>query len=238
MIVASQWQWSRYKEKLELVETYKNHNSAAAYSIEPSISLENIYQKHVLKGVFDYQHQFALKNRKSGYGVGFHLFTPLITNQDRAVLVSRGFIPFEDRDSTSWDKYSFNPGTEVEIFGVLQPTVEKKTFLSPSNPEIEADKWETLFLFPDLEYISRQFPYEIYTNGYFQRLGTPKLGTFPEEAVSIRVPPSTHYWYSWEWLLLAFLTFSGSLLVQLMGKKIEARREARANRFKENIPAQ
>jgi len=70
-------------------------------------------------GTYDFSQQVALRNQAYKNQVGVTLLTPLvISGTKQAVLVSRGWIPFDDAGPDKWSKYA-EPGV-VEVRGVIR----------------------------------------------------------------------------------------------------------------------
>ena len=104
---------------------------------------------------------------------------------------------------------------QVNIIGVVKPNVPKKTIFSPRNPEMNSnDKFPRTWQYPELDLLAKQYPYDIIDTIYIERLGPSKLGEFPAEHVGIQVPPSTHFGYTFEWIILAIITLSFGFALQ------------------------
>jgi cytochrome oxidase assembly protein ShyY1 len=216
MLVASYWQWQRYKYKVALLQTFTENKSSPA---TPLPSLESIgdqfddllNKKISVIGNYDFEKQLIIINKRhrmpdGASGPGHWLVTPFKPiNSKKTILVSRGFIPFVDSEPESWTKYNFQ---EENLLGVLQKSINSKGPLSPQNPVATKDKWEVRWKFPELQNIAKQFPYPIETRFFIQRIGKPPVGNFPSEDLSIKVPPSTHFGYTIEWILLALATLA------------------------------
>ncbi len=237
MFTASAWQWDRYQWKSRLVETYKSNSTAtplafpadrlAGGELEKNSALidELRYKKVSLRGTFDYEHQVIALNRRDASGPGHHLLAPFrIEGSSHAVLVSRGFIPFADREPDTWKKYDFpQPG---EIQAVVQKSIAEGA-VGPANTKPTADApVVTKWLFEDAEQIAKQLPYPLLTGVFLQKLGGPPAGEFPKQAISISVPPSTHFGYTIEWALLGCL----SLLLGIGLQFINLRPPSKAQR--------
>ena len=239
MFWASSWQWTRYLEKKELVATYKVNPQALALtfpaeqlqsSAPPASGFDYLpsdserlllkslrYRKVALKGHFDFANQLIVTNRRSADGPGHNLLSPFIlSGSGRAVIVSRGFIPYPDRKPEDWKKYDFPElaaPNEVVIEGVVQESIVPFV-LGPSNPNPEVER-EPVWYFEEVSKMARQLPYSVVLGAFVQQLGTPPRGKYPEQAVSIRVPPSTHFGYSIEWAILGVLTLIGGIIWQV-----------------------
>jgi protein SCO1/2 len=248
MFYCSTWQWSRYKEKIELVKTYDNNRQTAAIPFPvdstPEALEKLIDHKVTLSGSYDYDHELIVTNKQHAAGAGHHLITPLkIDNTDHYVLISRGFIPYEDATKESWQKYRLVQSETLS--GVVKRSISSnifKTMLGPWNPDNStrfAEKW----FFEEVDKIAKQLPYPIITSIYIQRLGTPPGGEifhssisgaessifmepkrlnenmikerfFPAEDITIDVPPSTHFGYTIEWSVLGTITLIIGFLLQ------------------------
>ncbi len=224
MVRCSLWQWERYHYKLKLLETYSENSVSMPLPFPSSgTSAEDfsaiLHRKVRLSGRYDFSRQLIIANQRHETGPGYWLMTPLqIDGSERYVLVSRGFIPFVDRTRETWEKYNFSSTDEFDA--VVQPTVPHRSFLAPDNPDIgPGDEFNERWLYPDLAKMKAQFPYEIITNVFVQRLGPPPHGLFPAESITVHVPPSTHFGYTFEWLILAAATLAGGFLLQAYPRK-------------------
>ena len=77
------------------------------------------YRHVAVAGTFDYAHEVVLLNRSRGGAPGVHVLTPLrIAGSDRAVLVDRGWIPYEQREPAA--RQQFQPPGLVEVRGIVR----------------------------------------------------------------------------------------------------------------------
>lgn len=226
MLVAADWQWRRYHEKLILVETYKSHSENDSIPFEnfkealhklntgDSTALSAFLNKKVtLMGEFDFQNQKLVINRRTKHGAGSWLLTPLkLEGVDYSIVVNRGFIPYEEKNIDSWKKYEIpKKNSPMQFQGVVTASTSKRSSLSPkaqtSNP--------AHFLYPDIPLITESIPYPTVSNIYIQGILDPVVNEFPLTDIKIDVPPSTHFWYTFEWIALAILTQVIVFAVQL-----------------------
>lgn len=85
------------------------------------------YRPVKVTGVYDFSQQVYLKNQVWGNQLGVHLLTPLnISGRSQAVLVDRGWIPFEDAVPGKVEQYN-QPG-QVTITGVIHLQQSEPTF--------------------------------------------------------------------------------------------------------------
>lgn len=230
MFRLSYWQWQRYLWKVDLVKSYDALPSVPALPFPSSGSLpedfDSVVNRRVsLRGRYDYEHQVIVTNKRhasdgrpgtEGFATepGHFLFAPfIIDGSNRAVFVSRGFIPFEDLTPETWKRYDFQPGEE-SLSGVVKRTITP-WLIGPRNPKTGGNNpFQTKFKFEEISKLAAQLPYPSIEPIYIQRLGNPPVGNFPAEAVSIEVPPSTHHGYMLEWASLGILTLAVGFILQ------------------------
>ena len=226
MLFASRWQWQRYEYKKDLVSTYSQHSTAEPLPFplgasKPSDYLPVLHRKVNLKGRYDFDNQAVLINRKHASGPGFLLLTPFLPEgSDRWIVVSRGFIPFEDSEPEDWRKYDFDP--EETLSAVVQKNVKEKSFITPLRPPDGTHNGRQVkWAYANIAAIADSMPDQTIPHVYLERLGESPRGKFPAEAVSIRVPPSTHFGYAIEWTLLACGTLLVAFLVQAFPRRMK-----------------
>lgn len=224
MFYLSTWQWERYKWKVDLVNSYRTNSEAQAIPFplggrSKEDFAEVINRKVKISGSYDFSRQMIVQNRRHASGPGFWLLTPFkIDRSESYVIVSRGFIPFADRTPEDWQKYNFKQEEEFEA--VVQKTVDQMNFVAPkSKNNLSENSFTEKWLYPDMKEIAKQLPYPVITEVYLQRLGKPPVGTFPAEAISIQVPPSTHFGYTIEWALLGLMTLLIGFGLQAFGRR-------------------
>ena len=218
MVRCSFWQWDRYKRKVVLVATFEANSTAAAHPLSSSEieseTFDALWNKKVLvRGTYDFEHEIIVTNKKAASGPGHHVLTPLrIEGSEKAILVSRGFIPFADRDPSSWTKYQLD--THETVQGVLKPSI-RPWIIGPKNPAVGGrSPFARIWIFEEAEKMAQQLPYPTVAAAYIQRIGGAPDGGFPQQAISIEVPPSTHFGYTIEWALLAVATLVIGFLLQ------------------------
>jgi len=92
---------------------------------------KDLYRMVTATGRYDTAHQVVARHRTAGNSgsddssgggeeVGYHVITPLILDDGRAVLINRGWIPPGD-DPTEFPKITPPPSGEVTLVGRLRP---------------------------------------------------------------------------------------------------------------------
>jgi surfeit locus 1 family protein len=114
-------------------------------------------------GQFDFDQQIVLLQQSYLGQPGVHLVAPLVlAGTGKAILVDRGWIPFEEAQADRSSQYNADTG-EVTIAGRLQPSqilfgsaAEKAKENTAAEP-LAKDEWYRI----DVEAIQKQLPYEI-----------------------------------------------------------------------------
>jgi len=95
------WQVQRLQWRQDLIERLQSRSTAAAVPLTdgPLSRDEMEFQRVAVAGEFDHAHEFYLWKRARNGRPGLNVLTPLIAADGQgAVLVNRGWIPFELRD--------------------------------------------------------------------------------------------------------------------------------------------
>ena len=169
--------------------------------------LENMeYRQVIVQGEYDQSNEVALRNQVWENQGGVHLLTPLkIANSDRAVLVNRGWIPYEDFISGDWSKY-LETG-EVQIAGVIRASESKPDFGGRTDPipglgESPLKAWHLA----NVAGISQQVPYELLPV-YIQQSPDPSWTSMPYRTQpDLELTEGSHFGYAIQWF-----TFAGIL---------------------------
>jgi surfeit locus 1 family protein len=153
-------------------------------------------------GIYDFDHQVAIRNQYYENQYGYHLITPLLLD-GTAVLVDRGWIP-PDADWRAFDE----PGI-VTVTGQIRLGQAKPDFggVADALPEdgSRLEVWNNL----DLEKMSAQFPYPIL--GVYIQLDalqgdeSPPIPFQPE----IELTEGPHFGYALQWFTFAAILFAG-----------------------------
>lgn len=94
-LAAAHWQYSRMHEKQALRAQLDAAIASPAIELPHGVDDWSAlrYQPVLLAGRYDARHQILIDNRIDEGRVGYHVVTPLLLRDGRAVLVDRGFVP-------------------------------------------------------------------------------------------------------------------------------------------------
>lgn len=167
-------------------------------------------RRATVRGVFDYSQEIILRNRTWNDYPGVHVLTPLkIDGSDTAILVDRGWIPYESAAPDKRKEFQ-NAQGEVEVYGILRQSQARKGSFSPQDPvpspDHRVDAWHRV----DLPKIRLQLPYASQTM-YLEedtRPGeTPRL--FPKPQPQISLDEGSHLLYAIQWFSFAVIAAVG-----------------------------
>jgi len=93
-VAAGEWQRGRMEQKQALRSQFDSAYQASPVPLPAASEDWSVwrYRAVVATGVFDAQRQILLDNKVHRGRIGFHVVTPLLLNDGRAVLIDRGFV--------------------------------------------------------------------------------------------------------------------------------------------------
>jgi surfeit locus 1 family protein len=165
-------------------------------------------RKALVSGEYDYANQIALKNQSYQGQPGVYLVTPLkINGSDRAILVNRGWVPYDEGTPDRWGQ--FDESARGELRGHLQKSRTLPGGRSVPVPETPQTEW----FWMDIPVIGVQMPYELLPV-YFDL--APEAGR-PRNAFPARLEPvveldeGNHLGYALQWY--AFALIAGAVYI-------------------------
>jgi len=214
------WQLDRLEGRREFNARYAAGLTAAPRPLDVLLRDGGAlaYRRAIAIGRYDTEHEVILYGRTLDGRTGNHVLTPLVLDDGRAIVVDRGWVPFE-MDEPPVAAASPPAGT-VEVEGTL---------LAPQPGgagEIQAgeDRVSTMRTV-DVEAIGRDVPYELV--GWFLQLRsqTPSSGGLPAPAPLPELTEGTHLSYAFQWFAFATIAAVGYVIL-VRREVIEERRAA------------
>jgi surfeit locus 1 family protein len=130
---------------------------------------------------------------------GFFVYTPLKLADGRFVLVNRGFVPYDRKDSAT--RPEGQVAGLVTITGLARdPLAEKPSFLVPDN-----DPGKNIFYWKDRDLMARSAGLDpaLLVPFFVDANNAPNPGGLPVGGVTIVDPPNNHLQYAVTWYGLA-----------------------------------
>lgn len=172
------------------------------------------FRRVIVRGTWDYDHEFELRYRSYEGQPGVHLLTPLrIAGSDRAVLVDRGWVPFEQAGPTG--RQRFRQGETGDIEGLVYDSIPQEGLPTGTGGE-RLDAVTQV----DLAAVGGQLPYPI-ASFWVRRLpaGDNRLPPRAEEPPKLDDGSHLGYMLQW-WAFAATLLVTYLLLAnQMIGRQ-------------------
>jgi surfeit locus 1 family protein len=169
-------------------------------------------RRGVVHGTFDYDHEVVLRNQTLGELPGVDLLTPLrIEGSDAAVLVNRGWIPFEASNPGQRKVFRAETGP-VEVRGILRSAQTRPSRFAPADPtpapgQAGLDAWFRV----DLERIQEQLPYRLLPVFLEEEPASQASDARPAPRAEpeIALSEGPHLFYAGQWFAFAALLVGG-----------------------------
>ena len=169
------------------------------------------FRRVIVRGTWDYDHEVELRYRSYDGQPGVHLLTPLrVAGSDRAVLVDRGWIPFEQGGPEG--RRAFRQGANGEVQGLVYESIPEGGPLTSTGGE-RLDAATQV----DLAAIGAQVPYPL-ASFWVRRLPVGDNRTPPRAEGTPDLGDGTHLAYMIQWwafaatLLATYIIFANQLM--------------------------
>lgn len=178
------------------------------------------YARISVQGVYDFEHQVALRNQVYQEQPGAALLTPLkIAGTQTYILVNRGWIPAEEFEAGKaegrWSQYD-QPG-EVTVEGVIRRAQLKPDFGMLNDPTPVPGSRLNAWNLANIPQMAAQLPYPILPV-YIQETGQGDAQPVIDELQANKIYPiqpeldlseGPHFGYALQWFAFAALLFFG-----------------------------
>lgn len=171
------------------------------------------YREVLVKGVYDFEHEVALRNQAYLNQYGVHLLTPLkIDGSETWILVDRGWIPGTDfeagKEDGNWNQYA-EKGI-VEVSGILRASQDKPDFGRIKDPvPTPGGERVTAWNLANLTQIQKQVPYPILPV-YIMQSPDPAWTDLPYRGeLDLEITEGPHLGYAIQWFTFASILLLG-----------------------------
>ncbi len=203
LISLGTWQMQRLHWKEGLLAAIAERRSAPPVTIAEiekmlADGVDIDYRTVSVPGGFDHsreRHFFATYNGRTGY----YIFTPLRLDDGRFLFVNRGFVPFEQKDSST--RLAGELPASVAINGLARPKLSEK----PSSIVPDNDIAKNIFYWKDLDAMSSSvgLPADKVLPFFVDADASPNPGGLPIGGVTQFDLPNSHLQYALTWYGLA-----------------------------------
>lgn len=217
MIRLGIWQLDRletrraFNEHVRLVQTADSLDLDTLTDFTDLTDME--YRLASASGVYDFEHQIALRNQYWGdpdgaAQYGYHLLTPLLMENGQAVLVDRGWIPGDYVIPGSWRQ--FDEASAASVTGILRLFLaEGEMGGGVPDPTPVPGEILAIWNYLNLDTLQAQIPYPLLPV-YLQQAPAGEQTTLPYKALPVlELSDGPHLGYALQWFFYAALVFFG-----------------------------
>jgi surfeit locus 1 family protein len=207
-ILLGLWQLDRLEERTienQIVLARQSAPTADFEALMGSTAGQDIeFRTVALQGTFDVGEEILIRSRTSNGEAGFHVVTPLVTSDEDAVLVNRGWVPL-DLD-TPQAVEALPPFGRVDVVGTVRES-ESAPSLGPEDP----DEGVLLRMFwIDIPRIQRQSSHMLAPVYVELRDQSPPQSTpIPIPPVPTEPSEGSHLAYAVQWFSFALIGVVG-----------------------------
>jgi surfeit locus 1 family protein len=166
------------------------------------------FRRVTVTGTFDYANEIVLRNRTRDGRPGVHVVTPLrISGSDKAVLVDRGWIPYEQTEPQA--RRAFRGPATAAVRGIVHASQSQPSGLGPVDPPLGPDRprLDTWFRI-DVSRIQQQTPYSLLPF-YVEQSPQPGAPDLPWRNEDLALDEGPHLSYAIQWFSFATILIVG-----------------------------
>ena len=175
------------------------------------------YRSAQITGMYDSARQIVLLNRTYNDEPGSHLVTPLLLTPDGpAILIDRGWIPFEQ--SSPEDIKRFDQPGVVQVKGSLRSSQAEPGWSILADPPSNGT-WRGSWRYLNIDRLQEQFPYDVLPV-YLAQSEPSSNALLPRADAALDLSEGPHLSYAIQWFSFAAIALIGGgiwLRRQLMG---------------------
>jgi surfeit locus 1 family protein len=206
------WQLDRLQQRRAFNDAVRTGQAAAPEPIDVLVDQAHeevqalAYQRADASGRFDPSQEVILYGRTLNDQPGNHVLTPLVLGGDVAVLVDRGWVPFED-DTAPVGGELAPPLGETTVEGTLLPSDRLEPPQPGASPVATVSE-------VDLSVLAAQMPYRLLPVYLLaSQQDPPQTGGLPTPAPLPELTEGPHLSYAAQWFGFAAIALVGSVLL-------------------------
>jgi surfeit locus 1 family protein len=197
--------WQRVAQSGVMIERMSIPPIALAEVLATPVTQREFRNVRV-RGLYATDGQILWRNREHQGRTGFHVLTPLVLDDGRAVLVNRGWISYQD-GLNEWQSQVPPPPGPQEIVGVWRVS-QPNTGQVTETPSVAG--WREKWFLIDIPAITAQMPYPL-VDGFIdiQPDGTTPAPDQPIPAATGVIGNGNHLSYAVQWFGFAVILLVG-----------------------------
>lgn len=207
------WQLDRLEQRRIFNARVESQINGSALDLNQDSNTSGLfdmeYRSASVTGMYDFSQEVILRNQVFNGQLGYRVFTPLkIDGRNQAILVERGWIPFNEADPATRQKF-VEPG-QVTVKGRLRRPLEQPEMGGVPNPtlapgEAHIDAWNYI----NLNQIQQQTNLTLLPV-YLQQAPDPAWSRLPYREVKLPdITEGSHMGYALQWFAFAAILGAG-----------------------------
>lgn len=195
MVSMGLWQLQRAEFKYDLQQKVEQRSSQAPVSLEelPGETEQAVFYPVRLYGRFDRDHQYLLDNRVYQQRAGYHVYTPFLMSDGRAILVNRGWVT-QGRTRQELPALPV-ADAEVEFTGLMDRPPAKGVILTENaNDSLQ---WPRVLQYIDMQAISSETGHNLHPMVVWMDAETGYGFDYQLPVLSLNSAKNTGYAFQW-----------------------------------------
>lgn len=203
------WQLDRLQERRVFNARVQDQLDQPPLTLEAHTPIGDLdtmeYRSVVVRGEFDPTQEVALRGQSWNGQLGARLLTPLrIAGSDRAVLVDRGWIPYEETENGHWPQYA-QPGA-VAVRGRIRASRQSTGLGFRTDPTPVPGERLTAWNQVNVAAIGAQLPYPLLPIYIQQAPDLDPDTVLPYAGLSpLDLSEGSHLGYAGQWFMFAIV---------------------------------
>ncbi|MEX1018822.1 MAG: SURF1 family protein [Litorilinea sp.] len=198
------WQLDRLDQRRAYNHTVADRWNQPPFDLNanalPPLLDELEYRRIQAAGEFDYANQILLTQQIRDNIPGVVLVTPLVLDNNQAVLVARGWVPGNQAAPEFWPQ--FEEAADTPVIGLIQETQLLPSGTAPTPPATPQTEWFRL----NIDAVQPQMPYDLLPVFIYQ---LPEEGraanALPYRAEPLALDEGSHFSYAIQWFMFALI---------------------------------
>lgn len=199
LISLGQWQLDRaaYKESIQTMLDQRQQLAPVDLRQVPEATEERMFLPVTIEGTFDSDRQILLDNQVFNQQVGYGVYTPLLRENEPAVLVKRGWVPIGRTRQDMPDVQIQEPSHRIQ--GLLAKPPSHGLVLAENVNRYQ--QWPAVVQFIDLQEIESILGYALYPMIII--LDNNDVSALHYEPIHFSMGSDKHRAYAFQWFGLA-----------------------------------
>jgi surfeit locus 1 family protein len=195
MISMGLWQLDRAAFRQDLQHKIEQRRNLPPVSLAelPTQTEDAVFYPVSIRGRFDREHQFLLDNRVYNQAPGYHVYTPLIMSDGRAILVNRGWVA---QGRTRQDLPELPaPDDVVEFTGLMdKPPAKGFILMDHANDSLQ---WPRVLQYIDMKELGELTGHNLYPMIVWMDGDTGYGFDYQLPVMSLNSTKNTGYAFQW-----------------------------------------